>query len=75
VVCETKDSGRDLAVLAGELKQVLEREEIKDQITKPELWLARYVSELTNALVLIKGSKDATEGLKNATAILQDQCK
>jgi hypothetical protein len=54
---------------------VLEREEIKDQITKPELWLARYVSELTNALVLIKGSKDATEGLKNATAILQDQCK
>jgi N-terminal acetyltransferase B complex non-catalytic subunit len=75
VVCETKDSGRDLAALAGGLNQVLEREQIKNDITVPEFWLARYVSNLTNALVLIKDSKDATKELKNATTILQDERK
>lgn len=63
--------------MAGEFKQVLEREQIKNHITGPEFYLAQYVSELTNALVLIKkGSKDAaTDILKNATGILRDQCK
>jgi N-terminal acetyltransferase B complex non-catalytic subunit len=79
IVCETKDSGRDLTAVAINLKQLLQRDEVKTQITEQEFSLACYVSELTDALLLIKAdSKNngkATEHLEEATAILQDQCK
>ncbi|KAG2237856.1 N-acetyltransferase B complex non catalytic subunit-domain-containing protein [Thamnidium elegans] len=75
IVCETKESGRDLNTVAADFKLLLERENIKDQVTGPEFVLACYVSELTNAFVLIKAarSNDAIEVLNRATTILQDE--
>lgn len=77
VVCETKESGRDLNTITSDFKCLLEREDIKAQVTGPEFALASYVSKLADALVLIKASKnnDAIEVLNFATTLLQDQCK
>ncbi|KAI9486220.1 MAG: N-acetyltransferase B complex non catalytic subunit-domain-containing protein [Benjaminiella poitrasii] len=72
VVCETKKSGRDLNQLSDKLKALLEREEVRKQLSESEFWLARYVSDLTQALILMKTSKDATGELKNATGILEN---
>lgn len=74
IICETKESGRDLTSIASDFRQLLEQE--NTQVTTSELALARYVSGLANALVLIKASKldNATTELNNATTILQDQC-
>lgn len=75
IVCETKESGRDLTTIASDFKKILDQENI--QITPTELALARYVSELTNALVSIKASKldIATTDLNKATTILEVQCR
>lgn len=73
IVSETKESGRDLAAVVNELKALLERQDIKSQITEPEYWLARYVADLSNALVLMKSSKDVTSVLKSAIDILDNQ--
>ncbi|KAI7906285.1 N-acetyltransferase B complex non catalytic subunit-domain-containing protein [Cokeromyces recurvatus] len=73
VICETKDSARDLSHLSKGLKDLLECENVKKQITHNEFWLACYVSELTQALVLLKKSEDGSSQLKNATTILEDQ--
>lgn len=73
IVSETKESGRDLAAVVNELKALLEHQDIKSQITEPEYWLARYIADLSNALVLMKSSKDATLVLKSAIDILDNQ--
>lgn len=75
IVSETKESGRNLAAVVEELKALLEGEGIKGQITEPEYWLARYVADLSNALVLMKASEDATPLLKSAIDILDNQGK
>lgn len=77
IVCETKESGRDVNTVAADFKLLLERESVKEQVTGPEFALARYVSELANAFVLIKAtrSNDAIEVLNRAITILQDECK
>lgn len=74
ITCETKSSGRDLTTIASEFKQLLGRDDTKKQITEQEFALALYISELVHALISIKDPKIATEGLKRATTILQDQC-
>lgn len=74
IACETKASGRDLTSIALQFKQLLELEETKTQVTNQEYALALYVSELTNALVAIKASNNATEFMKNASSIWQEQC-
>ncbi|CEP15697.1 hypothetical protein [Parasitella parasitica] len=73
IVSETKEGGRDLSALVAGLKVLLEQEDTKTQITEPEYSLARYVSDLANALVLVKASSDATPFLKSATDILDNQ--
>lgn len=75
IVSETKESGRNLAAVVDEFKALLERENIKEKITEQEYWLARYVADLSNALVLMKASKDAIPALKSATDILDNQGK
>ncbi|KAL9537039.1 hypothetical protein MBANPS3_012138 [Mucor bainieri] len=73
IASETKESGRDLAVVANDFRALLERDNIKEQITEPEYWLARYVADLSHALVLMKASKDAVSSLKSAADILDNQ--
>ncbi|KAI8642749.1 N-acetyltransferase B complex non catalytic subunit-domain-containing protein [Parasitella parasitica] len=73
VASETKESARDLSTLVDDLKVLLERKDIKSQITEPEYWLARYVNNLANALVLVKSSSDAKPFLRSATDILDNQ--
>ena len=75
IVCETKPSGRDLTGLATQFKALLAQSDTKDQVTAQEFSLAHYVSELVHALIHIKDTKVATEHLKAATSVLQDQCK
>jgi N-terminal acetyltransferase B complex non-catalytic subunit len=75
IVCETKSSGRNLTTVASNFEHLLKRAEIKKQITEQEFALALYISELANTLIYIKDTKVATEGLKSAATILQDQCK
>lgn len=75
IVSETKESGRDLAAVVTGFETLLERENIKEQITEPEYWLARYIADLSNALVLMKASKDASSSLRNAIDILDNQGK
>ncbi|KAL0143185.1 N-acetyltransferase B complex non catalytic subunit-domain-containing protein [Mucor lusitanicus] len=73
IACETKESGRNLATVVDEFKALLERETVKENITEPEYALARYVADLSNALVAIRASKDAAPSLKSATEILDNQ--
>lgn len=79
ILCETKGSGRDLNKVAVGFRELLEREETKTQITEQEFGMACYVSELTDAFVCIKAdpkkTEQAIEALKEATSILEDQCK
>lgn len=75
IICETKESGRDLTTVVSSFKHLLEHENI--QITASELSLARYVSELANGLVSIRSSDydNATTELNKATSILEGQCR
>ncbi|KAI8048031.1 N-acetyltransferase B complex non catalytic subunit-domain-containing protein [Gilbertella persicaria] len=73
VMCETKESGRDLTSLADQFKALLAQEDIKQHLTESEFWLSRYVSELTDALLLIKQNQDAKDKLTQAIVILKDQ--
>ncbi|KAI8359816.1 N-acetyltransferase B complex non catalytic subunit-domain-containing protein [Blakeslea trispora] len=73
IMCETKESGRDLATCLENFKALLDKDHIKTHLTVSEFWLSRYFLELTSALVLVKQDQDATEKLEKATAILRDE--
>ena len=75
IMCETKDSGRDLATYLENFKTLLEKEDTKSHLTTCEFWLSQYFIALTNALVLSKQNQDVTGKLEEATAILRDECK
>ncbi|KAL0097689.1 N-acetyltransferase B complex non catalytic subunit-domain-containing protein [Phycomyces blakesleeanus] len=69
--CDTKGV-KDLDSVVKQFTEFLGRESIQANVTCQEYWLAKYVSDLSNALVLSKSSVKNADNSKKIAGFLKD---
>ncbi|KAI7856841.1 N-acetyltransferase B complex non catalytic subunit-domain-containing protein [Circinella umbellata] len=72
--CSTKEN-EDLGSIVKQYTEFLERKEVVDEVTPQEYSMAKYICEISNALILIKdpATRKASNHMKTAAAILDKE--